>query len=73
MALDMRHLKKHGNQYIVIVKVPDRLRSIVGKAHLKHPLHTDSPAIANREKYKHLAGMKEQLAQAERQLRQREG
>lgn len=73
MALDKRHLKKHGNQYLVILKVPARLREIVGKVHLKHPLHTDSLSLANRDKHKHLAAMKERLAAAERELARRSG
>ena len=73
MALDKRHLKKHGNQYLVILKVPAKLREVVGKAHLKHPLHTDSLSLANRDKHKHLAAMKDRLAEAERELVRRSG
>ena len=73
MALDKRHLKKHGNQYLVVLKVPARLREVVGKAHLKHPLHTDSLSLANRDKHKHLAAMKDRLAEAERELVRRSG
>lgn len=38
MAADKRHLMKHGYQWVVVVKVPDRVRHIVGRAHLKRPL-----------------------------------
>lgn len=69
MALDKRYLTKHGNQWIVVVKVPERLRPIIGKAHLKHPLHTDSLATANRDKFKIVAAMKARLQQAEREQR----
>lgn len=69
MALDKRYLKKHGNQWVVVVKVPERLRKIIGKAHLKHPLHSDSLAFANREKFKHVAEMKTQIEAAEREAR----
>lgn len=71
MALDRRYLKKHGNQWRVVIKVPERLREIIGKAHLVHPLHTDSLAVANREKFKHLAAMKATLQEAEREARRR--
>lgn len=72
MALDTRYLKKHGNQWVVIIKVPERLRPVVGRAHLKQPLHTSSLAVANREKFKHVAAMKEQLEQAERAQRRKD-
>ena len=72
MALDRRYLEKHGNQWRVVVKVPARLRPVIGKPHLRHPLRTDSLAIANREKFKHVAVLKAQLAQAEREQRRRE-
>lgn len=63
---DTRYLKKHGNQWVVVVKVPARLREAIGKAHLKHPLHTDSLAIANRQKHRIVADMKDELAKAEK-------
>lgn len=66
MALDKRYLKKHGNQWLVIVKVPEKLRPIFGKAHLKHPLHTDSLAIANRDKFKIVAAFMDQIEQAKK-------
>ncbi|WP_082655705.1 tyrosine-type recombinase/integrase [Aureimonas sp. D3] len=68
MAHDRRYLARHGNQWIVVVKVPDRLRKIVGRAHLKQSLHTDSLAIANRDKFRHVAEMKAELEAAERTL-----
>ncbi|MGV2979846.1 DUF6538 domain-containing protein [Camelimonas sp. ID_303_24] len=70
MAADKRHLMKHGNQWVVVVKVPARLREIVGKAHLKHPLHTDNLTTANRDKFGIVARMKAELAEAERKLKQ---
>lgn len=73
MGFDKRYLVKHGNQWIVRIKVPERLRPFVGKAHLKHPLHTDSLAIANREKFAALAKLQDQLRAAEMQMRRGEG
>ncbi|MGV6872370.1 tyrosine-type recombinase/integrase [Pseudochelatococcus sp. B33] len=63
---DTKYLKKHGNQWLVVIKVPARLREVVGKAHLKRPLHTDSLAIANRQKHRIVADMKDELAKAEK-------
>lgn len=71
MAFDRRYLKKHGNQWIVVIKVPERLRKAIGKAHLKHPLHTDSLAVANREKFRVVATLKEQLEKSEAELRRK--
>ncbi|MGO4405284.1 DUF6538 domain-containing protein [Bosea sp. RAF48] len=71
MAFDKRYLKKHGNQWIVVVKVPERLRKAVGKAHLKHPLHTDSLAVANREKFRVVATLKDELLKAEAEMRRK--
>lgn len=71
MAFDRRYLKKHGNQWVVIIKVPERLRKLVGKAHLKHPLHTDSLAVANREKFRIVANLKESLELAEAEQRRK--
>ena len=71
MAFDRRYLKKHGNQWIVVIKVPERLRKAVGKAHLKHPLHTDSLAVANREKFRVVAALKDELLKAEAALRRK--
>jgi hypothetical protein len=69
MAADKRYLKKHGNQWRVVLKVPDRLRLIIGKAHLVHPLRTDSLIVANRDKYQHVARFKAMLQDAERKLK----
>jgi len=71
MAADKTYLQKHGNQWRVVVKVPERLREIVGKAHLMHPLHTDNLTTANRDKFNIVAQMKAQLAEAERRLKQK--
>lgn len=71
MAFDKRYLKKHGNQWLVVIKVPERLRKAVGKAHLKHPLHTDSLAVANREKFRVVATLKDELLKAEAEMRRK--
>lgn len=62
------YLEWHGRQWRVQVKVPVRLQAILGKKRLVMPLHTDSLAIANREKHKHVAAFQEQLRKAEARL-----
>jgi hypothetical protein len=71
MAADRSFLERHGNQWRVQVKVPVKLRPIVGKPRLVEPLRTDSLAIANREKWKHVTTFKEILTRAEVELRHR--
>ncbi|RYC33630.1 hypothetical protein D3273_03985 [Lichenibacterium minor] len=73
MRQDRQYLEKHGAQWRVQMKVPEKLRPIVGKARLVLPLHTDSLANANRDKHKHIAAFKAQLAQAEAELRRKGG
>jgi integrase len=67
--LDTTYLDQHGRQWLVRVKVPDRLRPILGVSKLVVPLHTDSLAIANRDKHKHVHALKQRLAEAELELR----
>lgn len=55
------------------VKVPDRLRSILGVAKLTVPLHTDSLAVANRDKHRHVHDLKQRIAEAERKAKVRAG
>ncbi len=65
------HLAWHGRQWRVQVAVPAKLRPIIGTAVLFHPLHTDSLALANRDKHKHIHALKQRLAAAEIELRRR--
>jgi len=71
--MDRSYLEWHGQQWRVQVKVPLRLRGIVGKKRLVVPLHTDSLAVANREKHKHVAAFKELLLKAEGKLSEKTG
>lgn len=66
MRHDKRFLELHGNQYRVKVKVPDAVRSVIGKAHLKVPLHTDSLAKANMLKWPALAQLRAEIEAARR-------
>ncbi|MBA4192682.1 MAG: hypothetical protein C0467_32345, partial [Planctomycetaceae bacterium] len=73
MALDRRYLEKHGNQWRVQVKVPIRVRPIVGKARLVQPLKTDSLAKANAIRWRYVAEFKQIILNAERRLRDGSG
>lgn len=73
MVSDRRYLYKHGNQWIVRIKVPAALRGAIGKAHLKHPLHTDNLALANRLKHEHVARLKAELNAVEDAARRKAG
>jgi|SRR5271166_1976032 len=68
---DKSFLEWIGRQWRVQISVPAKLRPIIGKARLVVPLHTDSLAIANRDKHKHVHALKERLAAAEVELRRR--
>ncbi len=66
MALDKRYLKWHGNQWIVVMKVPEKVRGIIGKAHLKAPLHTPSLSIANDLRWDVVTKFRKAIKDAER-------
>jgi integrase len=68
---DRSYLALHGRQWRVQVPVPEKLRPIIGKAKLVVPLHTDSLAIANRDKHQHVHALKQRLAEAEIEFRRR--
>lgn len=66
MALDKRYLKWHGNQWLVVMKVPEKVRPMIGKAHLKAPLRTHSLAEANELRWPHVMAFRKLLSEAER-------
>ncbi|MFG1419930.1 DUF6538 domain-containing protein [Xanthobacter sp. V0B-10] len=66
MRHDTRFLELHGNQYRVKVKVPADARPVLGKAHLKVPLHTDSLVKANMLKWPVVARLKAEIDAARR-------
>lgn len=70
--MDRKYLERHGQQWRVQVKVPEKARSVLGKSRLVRPLHTDSLANANRLKYRVVAELKEEIARAELDARRRE-
>ena len=63
---DRSFLQWHGQSWRVQVAVPARLRAVIGCAVLYHPLHTDSLAVANREKHKHVHLLKKRIEEAVR-------
>jgi hypothetical protein len=65
MALDRRYLEWHGNQWRVQMKVPEKLRAVLGKAKLVKSLHTSSLAIANRERWLVVETFRKELREAE--------
>jgi integrase len=66
MARDTSYLTKRGNIWLAQIKVPQALRPIIGKAHLRKSLGTDSLTRANALKFRAVAELKEQLAAAGR-------
>ncbi|MFZ4806903.1 MAG: DUF6538 domain-containing protein [Hyphomicrobiaceae bacterium] len=66
--MDTKYLEKHGNQWRVQVRVPAKARSIIGKAKLLKPLHTDSLAQATRLEHRVVADFNEQIAKAIREV-----
>ena len=65
------YLAWHGQQWRVQVAVPRLLREVVGAAVLFHPLHTNSLALANRDKHKHVHALKERIRATKSELRRR--
>jgi len=64
--MDRSYLQWRGQSWRVQVAVPARLRGALGCAVLYHPLHTDSLAVANREKHKHVHLLKKRIEEAAR-------
>src|ERR1700733_7833284 len=64
--MDRSYLQWRGQSWRVQVAVPARLRGALGCAVLYHPLHTDSLAVANREKHKHVHLLKKRIEEAGR-------
>lgn len=62
MAVTSRsYLERHGSKWRVVVKVPAAARPVLGKAHLKQGLNTDSLAEANRQKMAYVAEFHSQI------------
>ena len=63
--LEKRHLRRRYNVYWVRVKVPDKVRHIIGKRELQRNLFTTSLIEANKRKHKVVAEFKEMIHHAE--------
>jgi integrase len=68
MANSKQYLEWHGQQWRVRVKVPDKLRSIIGKSKLIHPLHTGDLQEADAKKWPVVTSFKATLNQARKIL-----
>src|SRR5215217_9017803 len=69
-ARDTSYLIQRGTTWLVNVKVPNHLRGIIGKAHLRQTTGTDSIARANALKHGIIHALKAQITQAEERHRQ---
>lgn len=63
-----QYLEWHGQQWRVRIKVPAKVRSILGRSKLTHPLHTADPKQANERKWPIVARFKDIIAAAEKAL-----
>lgn len=61
MAANTQYLEWHGQQWRVRVKVPAKIRHLVGKGKLVYPLHTADLKEANQRKWVHVAQLKVRL------------
>ncbi|MER8422050.1 tyrosine-type recombinase/integrase [Mesorhizobium sp. M1329] len=68
MAISRQYLEWHGQQWRVRVKVPARVRDILGRGKLTHPLHTPDLREANERKWPIVARLKGIIAAAEKAL-----
>jgi len=64
-----QYLEWHGQQWRVRVKVPAKLRGIIGRGKLTHPLHTADIKEAEGRKWSIVARLKATIAQAAKALR----
>lgn len=68
VALDNRYLERHGKQWRVQMKVPEKVRHIVGKSKLVQALHTESLGEANKGRWPVVAQFRQMIADAEAKL-----
>lgn len=66
--LEKRHLRRRYNVYWVRVKVPDKVRHVIGKRELQRNLFTTSLIEANKRKHKVVAEFKEMIHHAEMRI-----
>ena len=68
MAGSKQYLEWHGQQWRVRVKVPAKVRDIVGRGKLTHPMHTADLKEANERKWPVVARLKSIITAAEKAL-----
>ncbi|MGB3832484.1 MAG: DUF6538 domain-containing protein [Mesorhizobium sp.] len=66
MASKSQYLEWHGQQWRVRIKVPARLRTLLGRSKLTHPLHTADLKEANERKWAVVTKFKDMLAACEK-------
>jgi len=66
--IEKRYLYKRHNVYWVRVRVPNNLRSIIGKTELNKNLYTTNLSEANRRKHKVVAELMQIINLAKRKL-----
>lgn len=66
MAGQQQYLEWHGQQWRVRVKVPAKLRGVIGRGKLVHPLHTADLKEANARKWAQVARLKAIIAAYEK-------
>jgi len=68
MANQAQYLEWHGQQWRVRLKVPAKVRDLLGRGKLTAPLHTSSLKEANERKWVHVQRLKAAITAAERAL-----
>lgn len=68
MANQRQYLEWHGQQWRVRVKVPARVRDLIGRGKLTHPLHTADLKDADARKWPIVSRLKEAISAAEKAL-----
>ena len=68
MADQKQYLEWHGQQWRVRMKVPAKLRDVLGKGKLIYPLHTSDLKEAEARKWSHVARFKAIITEAEKAL-----
>ena len=66
--MDKSYLWKRHNIYWVRVRVPDKVRSIIGKSELSRNLYTSDLSKANNIKHSVIAEFKQEISRAEQQI-----
>lgn len=68
MARSKQYLEWHGQQWRVRIKVPEKLRELLGRSKLTFPLHTSDLKEANERKWPVVSRLKSIIAAAQKAL-----